>query len=207
MGYLLAEPVMPVFCSDICSSTDSHVENLQWCIDRQNLSYRESAASSTGTASPFRKTRWRTYGKTLLPLPPENSSVSPSIDLMSKTCSGVPISTVFCAENFSGVSTSTASPAGSCTGVFYRNRISCRKAARASRAGRLKWPIHWLSWYCWKVSVAYVLTQPFQSESFSGVPNGTESCLRAGVAYRLAKTLLSEMCSGLGQTKCFSAGT
>jgi len=126
---------------------------------------------------------------------------------MSKTCSGVPISTVFCAENFSGLSTSTASPAGICTGVFYQNRISRRKAVTASRAGRLKWPTHWLSRYCRKVSVAYVLTQPFQSESFSGVPNGTASCLRAGVAYRLAETLLSERCSGLGQTKCFSAGT
>jgi hypothetical protein len=105
------------------------------------------------------------------------------------------------------VSTSTASPAGSCTGVFYRNRISCRKATRASRAGRLKWPLQWLSRYCRTVSVAYVLTQPFQSESFSDVPNGTASCLRVGVAFRLAETLLSDRCSGLGQTKCFSAGT
>ena len=137
MGYLLAEPVMPVFCSDVRSSTGSHAENLQWCINRQNLSRRKSAASSTGTASSFRKPRWRTYRKTLLPLPPESSSVSPSIDLVSKTCSGVPISTVFCAENFGGVSTSTASPAGSCTGVFYRNRISWRKAVRASRARML----------------------------------------------------------------------
>jgi hypothetical protein len=119
----------------------------------------------------------------------------------------VPISTVFCAENFSGVSTSTASPARSCTGVFYRNRIYYQKAARASHAGRMKWPIHWLSWYCRKVSVAYVLTQPFKSESSSGVRNGTDSCPRAGVAYGLEETLLSERCSGLGQTKCFSAGT
>jgi hypothetical protein len=127
---------------------------------------------------------------------------------MSKPCSDVPISTVFCAENFSGVSTSIASPARSCTGGFYRNRISCRKAVRASRAGRLKWPAYPTAQPVLSESFSgYVLTQPFQSESFSGASNGTASCLRAGVAYRLAETLLSERCSGLGQTKCFSAGT
>jgi hypothetical protein len=93
---------------------------------------------------------------------------------VSKTCSDVPISTVFCDENFNGISTNTASPAGSCTGVFCRNGISSRKSVRASRAGRLKWPIHWLSRYCrsfqwrryWpglssrKASVAYLMALP-----------------------------------------------
>ena len=51
--------------------------------------------------------------------------------------------------------------------------------------------------------MAYVLTQPFQSESFSGVPNGTISFLRAGGEHRLAEALLSERCSGSGQTQVF----
>jgi hypothetical protein len=96
---------------------------------------------------------------------------------MLKTCSDVSISTVFRAENFSGVSTSTASPAGSCTGVFYRTIISCRKAVRASHAGRLKWPIHGLNRYCRKISVAYLKTLPLV-EGWCGVSTGRDSSVR-----------------------------
>ena len=171
MGYLLAEPVRPVFCSDVSTSTDSHAENLQWCITARtfyvgNLQHHhlpvQPLLSEIRSDVPT--------GKNLLPLPLENSSVSPSIDLTSRTCSGVPISTVFPVENFSGVSTSRASPLRRCTGVIFRKRISCWKAVRASHAGKLKWPINWDSRCCREVSVAYVLTHPFQPESCSGVP-------------------------------------
>ena len=174
MGHLLAEPVTPVFCSDVCSSTYSRAENLQWCTNRQNLSRRKSAASSAGTASSFRsrddvpneKLSCLSCRKAVVYLPPQTSCWKPAVAYLLAQ-SFVPKISVACLpvqlllpEAALAFSIEQESPAEKLSEPLMLEGWSGLSTGSTGTVGRFQWSMYWPSLSSRKDSVAYLKTLP-----------------------------------------------